>query len=303
MRPALLCAPNVSEGRDPAVLEALVSAVQDRDGVRLIDWSADPDHNRAVLSYVGAPEAVLGATVALAETALARIDMQRHEGVHPRMGAVDVVPFVAVGGLAESEALEIAKRFGRHIGSLGVPVFYYERSAKRAERADLPTIRRGGYEGLAAKLKDPDWIPDEGSATFNPLSGATVTGVRPPLVRFNVNLATDDLEVAREIARTIRSSGGGLPYLRAIGLPLRGRGIVQVSMNLIRHRVTSIAMALEAVRSEAAGHGIEIVDTEILGDVPLDALVDATRALGLVRELSASQVIEAALLDLPETDD
>jgi glutamate formiminotransferase len=250
-----------------------------------------------VFTYLGDPEPVLEATKAMAARALELIDMTRHRGSHPRMGAVDVVPFVPVRGMETEDAVQIARRFGAFLGGLGVPVYYYEGAATRAEREKLPTIRKGQYEALEEKLKDPAWAPDEGPNRFNPRTGATVTGVRFPLVAFNVNLRTADQAVADRIARAVRHINGGYRYVRAIGLALEGEALVQVSMNLVNYARTPLPRVLETIRSEAARHGVSVAGTELIGPVPLDALEEVVRHYLQAHDFSMEQVIETALLD------
>ena len=300
-RGTLLCAPNISEGRDPVAIEALTEVLR-AAAVRVLDVRSDPDHHRTVFTYASDPASVLAATCLLAAAALDRIDLRNHSGGHPRIGAVDVVPFVRVHGVSEDAAQDVARAFGAWAGERGLPVYYYEASATRREHVDLPSIRRGEFEGLAEKMADPAWRPDEGPASPHPRWGAVVTGVRAPLVRFNVNLASDDVDAARQIAGRIRTSGGGHAALRAIGVALESRGVAQVSMNLIRHEETSIASAYRAVEHEAGSLGIEIADTELPGDLPAAALVNAVRELLHVRELAPGQLMElAALPDDPES--
>jgi len=213
------------------------------------------------------------------------------------MGAVDVVPFVPVRGIETEEAVEIARRFGKFVGSLGVPVYYYEDAATRPERRKLPKVRKGEYEALEDKLKDPTWVPDEGPATFNPKSGAMVTGVRFPLIAFNVNLRTTDLSIADRIARAVRHINGGYRYVRAIGLALAEEGMVQVSMNLVNYEKTPIPRVLETIRSEAERYGVNVAGTELIGPVPLGALKEVLKHYLQVHDLSMDQIIETALLD------
>ena len=250
-----------------------------------------------VFTYLGEPHQVLEATKALAEKALALIDMTRHQGSHPRMGAVDVVPFVPVRGMATEEAVDIARRFGRFVADLGVPVYYYEEAATGPERDKLPKIRKGQYEALERKLQDPTWEPDEGPATFNPKSGATVTGVRMPLIAFNVNLRTPDVSIAQRIAKAVRHISGGYRYVRAIGLALEGDEMVQVSINMVNHAKTPIPRVLETIRSEAARHGVNVAGTELIGPVPLSALEEVLKHYLQAHDFSMDQIIEAALLD------
>lgn len=297
MKRVLLCEPNISEGRDRALVERVVDAVRGTPGVRLIDASSDPDHNRSVLTYLGEPEAVLEATVAMAVEAFERIDMRQHHGHHPRQGAVDVAPFIPIRNVETVEAVEIARRFGRFVGGLGVPVYYYEDAATRPERVRLPDIRRGEYEALPAKMQDPAWAPDEGPAVFNAKSGALVTGARFPLIAFNVNLNTTDLDVANRIARAVRHINGGYRYVRALGLPLTDRGMVQVSMNLTHYDRTPIPRVMETIRAEARCYGVSIAGAELVGPVPMGALEEVLKAYLQVHEFSMDQIIETALLD------
>lgn len=297
MKQVLLCEPNISEGRELEVVEQVVEQIRQVHGIRFLDISSDADHHRSVFTYLGEPEPVLEATKAMATEAFELIDMTKHQGSHPRMGAVDVVPFIPVRGLETEEAVEIARRFGKFVGELGVPVYYYEDAATRPERATLPKIRKGQYEALEEKLKDPAWTPDEGPATFNPKAGAMATGVRFPLVAFNVNLRTTDLSIADRIARSVRHINGGYRYVRAIGLELEGTGMVQVSMNLVNYAKTPIPRVLETVRSEAARHGVNVAGTELIGPVPLGALDEVLKHYLQVHDFSMDQIIETALLD------
>lgn len=293
----LECVPNISEGRDAAVVDRLVQAVKSTPGVELLDWNADPDHNRAVLTYVGEPEAVLAGTQALCLEAFSLIDMQKHEGAHPRLGAVDVVPFVPLRGVANDEAVALARRLGEWIGGQGVPVYYYQEAATRPERELLPDVRRGEYEGLAARISTPQWAPDAGPAVFNPRSGASVVGVRFPLVAFNVNLATTDLSIAKRIAEAVRFSGGGYRYVRAMGVALEGKGQVQVSTDILQYERTPIHRLLETIRSEAARYGVTVAGCELVGLAPLAALEETIRHYLQLHDFSTAQIIENRLLE------
>ncbi|NNK47592.1 MAG: glutamate formimidoyltransferase, partial [Gemmatimonadetes bacterium] len=287
---------NISEGRRKDVLEAVADAVRAVAGVTLADWSGDRDHNRAVYTLLGEPGPVLEGAKALTEAALAQIDMAVHEGEHPRMGAVDVVPFIPLREMEADEAVDVARAYGSWLGARGVPVYYYEYAATRPERESLPKIRKGQYEALPEKLKDPDWAPDEGPAEFNPRCGATVTGARFPLVAFNVNLKTDDLEIAQTIARAVRHINGGYRYVRGMGFALEDRGMVQVSMNLVNYEKTPIHRVLETIRSEASRYGVQIAGTELIGSVPLGALEEVVRFYMQTHDFAIDQVVETALL-------
>jgi glutamate formiminotransferase len=292
----LMCIPNISEGVRLDVVEQVADAVRVIDGVELVDVSPDADHNRTVLSYLGTPTAVLEATKRLALKAFELIDMTQHSGSHPRLGALDVVPFVPVRGVKMEEAVEVARLFAKFVGDLGIPVYTYEEAATRPERVSLPAIRQGEYEGLPSRLADPDWQPDEGPAVFHPRSGAVVTGARFPLIAFNVNLRTTDLGLAKRIARAVRYISGGYRYVRAIGVELIEQGLVQVSMNVTHYSRTPLPRVLETIRAEAARYGVSVAGTELIGTVPLGVLEQVTRYYLQAHSLSADQVIEMALL-------
>jgi glutamate formiminotransferase len=291
------CVPNVSEGRDAAAVERIVDAVRRSAGVKLLDWSADPDYNRAVITYAGEPEPVLEATQALCREAFATIDMRGHQGAHPRLGAVDVVPFVPLRGVTTDEAVVLARRLGEWIGEQGVPVYYYQDAATNPDRVALPDARRGEYEGLAARLATSEGRPDAGPAEFNARLGASIVGVRFPLIAFNVTLATDDLAAARRIAEAVRFSGGGYRHVRAMGVALESTGQVQVSMDFLQYDKTPIHRVLETVRSEAAQHGVAVVGCELVGMAPLAAFEDVIRHYLQLQDFSVDQVIESRLLE------
>jgi len=267
------CVPNVSEGRNRQTIDAVAEMISRTPGVKLLDVCADGDHHRSVFTFIGRPEDVVRAALTALTGALDRIDMSTHRGVHPRIGAVDVVPFVPLKGAAMKDAVEAAHRFGHAFGEKnGVPVYFYGAAARSPQRRELPDIRRGGYEGLEERMKDPAWKPDAGPAVFHPKSGATAVGARQPLIAFNVNLKTDDLGTAMDIARNVRFSSGGLRHVKAIGIPLKSRDIVQVSMNLTDFRETSVRTAFNAVKEEALKHGVEILESELIGLIPEAAL-------------------------------
>ena len=292
----LECVPNISEGRDLDAVEQVVEQIRQVTGVKLLDYSSDPDHNRSVLTYLGEPDAVLAATKAMALKALELIDMRRHHGSHPRMGAIDVAPFIPIRGVTTKEAVETAQQFGRFLGEQGVPVFYYEDAATRPERENLAKIRKGQYEALPKKLQKPEWQPDEGPTAFNPAAGATVTGARFPLIAFNVNLHTTDVEVARRIAKAIRHIGGGFRYVKAMGLLLEEQNMAQVSMNLTNYTKTPIPRVLETVRMEAARHGVSVAGTELIGAMPMGAMEEIMRHYVQTHDFELNQVIEYSLL-------
>ena len=273
------------------------AAIEESPGVELIHRSADPDHHRMVLAYRGAPDAVVRATSALAAAVYAEVDLRRHRGQHPRIGALDVVPFVRGPGCREADALGAAWSFGEWAAARAVPVFFYERTAANPGRASLPRIRSGQFEGLAGRLSKPEWGPDLGPRAPHPALGAVVVGVRAALVRFNVNLDTEDPGPARRIAAAIRESGGGLPHVRALGISLRRRRLTQVSMNLTRYAVTGVDTVYERVAAGARAEGVALAGSEFIGPVPAEALrcLDPGR---LDADLGPDQILE-----LPEAGD
>jgi len=299
----LMCVPNISEGCKTDLIEQVASAVKSTSNIRMLECTSDKAHNRSVFTYIGKPESVLEATKKLADISLSNIDMAVHKGDHPRMGAVDVVPFIPVREMTTAEAIAIARQFGKFLGDKGVPVYYYEDAASSPERRNLVQVRKGQYEALAGKLKDPAWLPDEGAACFNKKSGATAVGVRPPLIALNVNLATGDLNIASTIARKVRHMNGGFRFVRAIGVNKREQGMVQVSMNLTNYEQTPVHMVLEAIRSESSRYGILIHSTELVGPVPIKALEEVTRFYLQAHEFSSAQIIENNLMGLDSCSD
>lgn len=287
------CVPNVSEGRDKESIQAMAQAIRSVPRVRLLDVQSDPDHNRSVFTFVGEPEGVAEAVYRLFEAALPRIDLRVHKGEHPRMGAVDVVPFVPLRGVRMADCVALARRVGREIWErFRVPVYLYAEAATRPERQDLSAIRRGEFEGFFEKIKDPNWAPDFGEPVVHPTAGVTAVGAREFLIAFNVNLGTNDLRIAKEIAKAVRFSSGGLRYVKALGMELKERGIVQVSMNLTDFRKTPLPRVLELVRREAQRFGVPVVGTEIVGLIPEEALVQVAEYYLQLESFSLGQVLE-----------
>lgn len=270
----LMAEVNISEGTNADVINQVKEAFLSVDGIEVVDIDSDKDHNRTVFTYKGSPDNVLESTKRLAKKAVELIDMTKHKGSHPRMGAVDVVPFIPVRDMTTEDCVEIAKEFGKYLGSLGVPVYFYEDAQEKEYRKSLPKIRKGQYEALEEKMKDEAWTPDEGPKEFNPKSGATVTGARFPLVAFNINLDTEDLDLGKEIVKSVRAAAGGYTFVRAIALYLEDQKQVQVSMNMINYEKTPIHRVFETIKSEANRYNVNIVDTELVGPVPLAALRD-----------------------------
>jgi glutamate formiminotransferase len=266
---------NVSEGTDLSVVEEVRKALMLNNEVELIDVNPDKDHNRTVYVYKGEPRCVLEATKRLAKRAVELIDMTKHKGSHPRLGAVDVVPFTMVQDVTTEEAVELIREFGKYLGSLGVPVYYYEDAATSPDRRSLVDVRRGQYEGLAERIK-AGFLPDEGPKEFVPKCGATVAGVRFPLVALNVNLDTEDIEIGKKIVKAIRGASGGYQNVRAIALPIPDEKAIQVSMNLIQYEKTPIHRVFETIKSEAARYGVLVKKAE-LGSLPMKALEETVR--------------------------
>lgn len=293
----LECVPNISEGRDQDKIALIAEEVKKHKKVRLLDVSSDKDHHRTVFTFIGEPSAIKDATLSLALKAIELIDMRHHRGCHPRLGAVDVVPFVPIQDVSMEEAVQLAREFGKELGRKGIPVFFYEEAATRPERKELPSIRKGEYEGLPEKLKDPHWKPDEGPDGFNPKSGATVVGARFPLVAYNVNLKTQDLAIAKEIAKKVRFKDGGFPNVRAMGVDLREKRMVQVSMNLTNYRVTNIPQVYEFIKQEALQKGVEVEESEIVGLIPLSVLERIAQYYLKYPQFSINQIIEQRILE------
>jgi len=289
--------PNFSEGRDEAKISRIAGAVRAVPGVRILDLHSDPDHNRSVLTFAGEEDAVLAGAVALARACAAELDLAAQTGEHPRVGVLDVLPFVPLEAATMADAVRLARRAGELLGSLGFPVYLYGAAATAAHRRDLPDVRRGGYEGLASRARDPRWRPDFGPAELDPRGGAVAVGARPFLVAFNAYLDTRDVEIARAIASEVRERDGGLPAVRALGLEVGGRA--QVSMNLTDLGKTPIPIALEAVRSAAEERGAAVESTELVGLAPLAAILQVARHYLGLRELEARHVLETRFYDEP----
>ena len=293
------CIPNVSEGRRDEVVAAIAAAaVKAAPGVVLLDRTSDPDHNRSVLTFLGDGEPLVAAMTALVEASLAAIDLRTHRGAHPRLGAVDVIPFVPVRGATSAECVELARALGRRLAErFGLPVYLYEDAAAVPERQNLATIRKGEFEGLAKKMEDPAWKPDFGPAAPHPSGGAVVVGARAPLIAYNINLATADLAVADRIAKAIRHLSGGYRFVKAMGVKLEARGQVQVSINMTNFEKTPLHRVFETVRSEAERHGVAVIGSEIVGLVPQAALLAAAGHYLRLEADPGPQVLENKLLE------
>lgn len=291
------CVPNVSEGRRADTIDRMADAIRSVGGVRLLDRTSDADHDRSVFTFAGAPEAVEGAAHALVDAALREIDLRTHTGEHPRIGAVDVVPFVPLAGTTMDECVAIARRFGRAVADRhGLPVYFYAKAATRPDRVRLPDIRKPQFEGLAAVISTTH-VPDEGPVRVHPTAGAMVTGARAPLIAFNMELATADVRVAKRIARAIRESSGGLPAVQALGFELTDPPRAQVSMNLLDTSVTSLAKVWHEVERRARDAGVEVLRGELIGLMPLDAAVQVTADALRLEGLTRDRIVEAHFIE------
>ena len=292
------CVPNFSEGRDKEKIERIVNPFRTKQGVKLLNYSNDEDHNRCVVTVIGEPQALTEALYEAIEVAVKEIDMTKHEGQHPRMGAVDVVPFIPIRNMEMDEAIALSKEVGKTIGErFGVPVFLYEKSASAPHRENLAKIRKGQFEGMAEKVHEPEWIPDFGPKDIHPTAGVVAVGARMPLVAYNVNLNTSDLSIADAIAKKVRFIGGGLRFCTAMGVELQDRNIVQVSMNLTDYTKTAVYRAHEMVRMEAKRYGVEVVGSEVIGLVPMMALVQCAEYYLGIENFSEDQILETRLME------
>lgn len=298
MRSVIECVPNISEGRDLQKVAEIAEAVRAAPGVRLLDVSSDASHNRSVLTLVGNPDGIRGAVRALFEAAVPRIDLTKHRGEHPRMGAVDVVPLVPIRGVSVEECVALSRQIGEETADRhGIPVYLYEDSATLELRRNLAEIRKGEFEGFTEKMKNPDWEPDFGPSRPHPTAGVVAMGARPPLIAYNINLGTKNLEVADRIAKAIRHLGGGFRYVKALGVELADRGQVQVSINMTNYRKTPLHRVFECVKSEAERSGVPVVASEIVGLTPAEALYMAAEHYLRLEGFSSEQVLESRLLE------
>ncbi|MGP1569892.1 MAG: glutamate formimidoyltransferase [Eubacteriales bacterium] len=290
--------PNISEGRDMQVVEACVDEIRNTKGCTLMDYSSDASHNRTVITYMGSPQACEEAGVALAKRAAELIDLTKHQGEHPRMGAVDVMPFIPIKGATTQDCVELSKKVGERIAKeAGIPVFLYESSASAPHRQNLAAIRKGQFEGMKEKVMQEEWEPDFGGRTVHPTAGVVAVGARPPLIAFNINLSTSDITVANNIAKIIRRSSGGLEAVKSIGVMLEERNIAQVSINMTDYTKTPLYRVVELVKAEARRYGVNVVGTEIIGLCPMQAMIDSAEYYLQVEEFNSQvQIIENHLL-------
>ncbi len=298
MKKIIECVPNFSEGRDLDKIEKIVNPFRGKDGIKLLDYQRDEDHNRMVVTTVGEPQALSAAIIESIGAAVELIDMQEHKGQHPRMGAADIVPFIPFRNVTMPEAVEISKAVAKEVSEkYNLPIFLYEESATHPDRKNLANIRKGQFEKMAEKIRLPEWKPDYGPGEIHPTAGVTAVGARMPLVAYNVNLNTNNIDIADQIAKKVRHISGGLRYCKGIGVELTDRGIVQVSMNMTNYTKTALYQAFELVRIEAKRYGVNVVGSEIIGLVPMEALTDtAAYYLGL-ENFSVKQVLESAIME------
>ena len=292
------CIPNISEGKNQEVIEAVLNEVRSTPGVTLLDHSSDVNHNRTVITFLGSPEGVAEAAVKLAKKAAELIDLTKHVGEHPRMGAVDVIPFVPVKEITTEECVALSKEVGKRIWEeAGMPVFLYEDSASAPHRVNLAAIRKGQFEGMAEKVQQPEWEPDFGGRTIHPTAGTVAVGCRMPLVAYNINLNTSDITIASAIAKIIRQSSGGLSYVKALGVMLEDRNIAQVSINMTNLHKTPLYRVVELVKAEAKRWGVSVIGTEVVGLTPMHALIDAAEYYLQIENFDGEkQVLENYLL-------
>ncbi|HMA60134.1 MAG TPA: glutamate formimidoyltransferase [Halanaerobiales bacterium] len=292
------CIPNFSEGRDQEKIEKIVEPFKKTKGIKLLDYSADKDHNRLVVTLLGGAEELKKSVHAAIGIAVDVIDMNQHKGEHPRMGAVDVVPFTPVKNVEMEDAVKLANEVAKKAAEeYDLPIYLYEEAASTDQRKNLADIRRGEYEGFADKIKKDEWKPDYGPQAVHPTAGATVIGARMPLVAFNINLDTDDLEIANKIARKVRHSSGGLRFVKAIGIDLSERNIVQVSMNMTDYTQTSLYQAFEMVKFEAKRYGVNVIGSELIGLLPAQALFDVAEYYLGLEDFESEQIMENRLLE------
>lgn len=292
------CIPNFSEGRDKGKIEKIIDGVRKTEGVKLLDYSSDKDHNRSVVTFIGTVEGAEEAILSMAKLVYENIDMRIHKGEHPRMGALDVVPFVPVKNVSMEECILLANRVGKEIGDkFNIPVYLYEDAAKVEGRRNLAAVRKGQYEGFFDKIKQPEWKPDFGPIDVNPKGGCTAVGARVPLVAFNVNLNTSNIDIAANIAKIVRNIGGGLRYVKAMGVYLEARNITQVSMNLVNYEKTSVYRAFEMIKMEAKRYGVSVLGSEVIGLIPMEALIDCAEYYLQIENFSSEQILEKRIYE------
>jgi glutamate formiminotransferase len=292
-------APNFSEGRREEIVRQIIAQAEGVQDVWILDWSMDADHDRSVVTLVGSPEPLLEALFKMTKKAMELIDMRMHKGEHPRMGATDVIPLVPVMNITMEECVELSKRLGERIGQeLNIPVFLYERSATAPHRENLADIRKGEFEGFFEKIKDPRWKPDFGPEEVHPTAGVTAVGAREYLIAFNVNFGTTRIEIAEKIARAVRHISGGYKYVKAIAVDLKEKGMVQVSMNMTNYKKSPLFRVFETIKREAERYGVPVVGTEIIGMVPMQAMLEVAQFYLQLDDFDMNRIIESKILEI-----
>ncbi len=298
MQTIVQCVPNFSEGKDKDKIEKIIDNFRGKNGVKLLDYSSDEDHNRTVVTLVGEPEALKEAVVNAMGMAAELIDMNKHEGQHPRMGATDVVPFIPIKNFTMEEAIELAKATAKEVFEKHqIPVFLYEKAASASHRQNLSKVRKGQFEGMAEKVKEEEWIPDFGTE-IHPTAGITAVGARMPLVAFNVILDTNNLDIANAIAKRVRHLSGGLRYCKGIGIAMEDRNLTQVSMNMTDFTKTPLYRSFELIRIEAKRYGVNVIGSEVIGLLPMEAMIQTAEYYLGVEEFSMNQVLEKRIMDI-----
>lgn len=292
------CVPNFSEGRDKGKIEKIVTSFRGKEAVNLLDYSSDEDHNRLVVTATGEPEALKKAVLGAMSVAIAEIDLRQHKGQHPRMGAIDVVPFIPIKNVSMAEAVELAQAVAKEAAEkYQLPIYLYEKAASTPERENLAKVRKGEFEGMPEKMRQAAWKPDYGPETVHETAGVTAIGARMPLIAYNINLDTSNLEIADKIAKNIRHLSGGLRFCKAVGIELKDRGIVQVSMNLTNYEKTPLYRAFELVKIEAKRYGVNVLGSEVIGLLPMDALIGTAEYYLGIENFSTEQVLEKRIME------
>ena len=292
------CVPNFSEGRDKKIIEQIVEEIRIVDDVKLLDYSMDKDHNRSVITFIGEPDKVLLAAFNACKKASELIDMSTHTGEHPRMGATDVIPLIPISDVTMEECIELSKELGKKIGEeLGISVYLYEKSAMKPDRENLANVRRGQYEAMEEKIKQDEWTPDFGPIDLNKKAGVTAVGARMPLVAFNVNLGTNDITIAKNIAKSVRASGGGFMHCKGLGIEIKERNIVQVSMNMVDYTKTPLFRVFDVIEREAKRYGVNVIGSEIIGLLPMAAMLDVADYYLRIENFDHNQVLEKRMME------
>ncbi len=297
MEKIVQCVPNFSEGRNQEVINQILNAIRSVEGVKLVDYSSDASHNRSVVTFLGEPQAAKKAAFKAIEKAKELINMEEHTGEHPRMGATDVVPFIPIKDITMEECVELAKELAKEVWEkLEIPVYLYEKAATTPERQNLSNVRKGQYEGLKTAVAEKDRHPDFGEPKLHPTAGITAIGARPPLIAYNINLDTDNVEIAKKIAKVIRGSSGGFPAVKALGIMIEERNMAQVTINMCNYKDVSLFRVFEIVKNEAARYGVNVIGSEIVGLTPMEALIEVADHYLRLENFTLDQVLETKLL-------